>query len=324
MGMLNIIQCHIAGLLFGYILDLIVGDPHEMPHIIRLIGNYIAFIESKIYKDNKKRGFVLVMTVVVTVFICTAGMSVVLCKLGFVLFILFDAIITFYCLATKSLIDESKKVVASLSENGIDAARKSLSMIVGRDTKELDEKAVLRATVETIAENSSDGVIAPMLYLCIGGPVLGTVYKAVNTMDSMVGYKNGRYRNFGFFAAKLDDILNFIPSRIAAIVSVLASAVCGFDGVNAFKIWRRDRHNHKSPNSAQTEAVYAGALGLRLAGGAFYFGKWVEKPFIGDDIREIEVKDVLKSHRILFVSSLICMAVCMAFTFCVLMFIKSL
>lgn len=307
---MNILVCHIIGLIVGYVLDLIIGDPHEMPHLIRLIGNFIAFIENKIYKNKKSNGLYLVLIVISSVIAVTSIITVICLKLSFVIYIIFDALITFYCLATKSLVNESKKVAQDLADTGINKARKSLSMIVGRDTESLDEKAVLKATVETIAENSSDGVIAPMLYLCIGGPVIATVYKAVNTMDSMVGYKNERYSNFGFFAAKLDDIMNFIPSRIAAVISILASLLCGFDALSAFKIWRRDRLNHKSPNSAQTEAVYAGALKLKLAGGAYYFGKWVEKPFIGDEIRQIEIADVYRAHKILYVSSIISLFMC--------------
>lgn len=310
---MNILACHIIGLIAGYMLDLVIGDPHEMPHLIRLIGSFITFIENKIYKDKKINGLLLVLIVVSSVTVATSVVAVICLRVSFVIYIVFDAIITFYCLATKSLISESEKVSRDLVNDGINKARKSLSMIVGRDTESLDEKAVLKATVETIAENSSDGVIAPMLYLCIGGPVFGTVYKAVNTMDSMVGYKNERYGNFGFFAAKLDDIMNFIPSRIAAIISILASLLCGFDALNAFKIWRRDRLNHKSPNSAQTEAVYAGALNLKLAGGACYFGKWVEKPFIGDEIRQIEIADVHRAHKLLYVSSVISLLACVAF-----------
>lgn len=307
---MNILVCHIIGLIAGYVLDLIIGDPHEMPHLIRLIGSFIAFIENKIYKDKKLNGLFLVLTVISSVMAVTSIVAAICFKISFVIYIIFDAVITFYCLATKSLVNESKNVADDLVNDSIDKARKSLSMIVGRDTESLDEKAVLKATVETIAENSSDGVIAPMLYLCIGGPVLGTAYKAVNTMDSMVGYKNERYCNFGFFAAKLDDIMNFIPSRIAAVISILASLLCGFDALSAFKIWRRDRLNHKSPNSAQTEAVYAGALKLKLAGGAYYFGKWVEKPFIGDEIRQIEIADVYRAHKILYVSSIISLFMC--------------
>ena len=310
---MNILVCHTIGLIAGYVLDLIIGDPHEMPHLIRLIGSFIAFIENKIYKDKKLNGLFLVLTVISSVMAVTSIVAAICFKISFVIYIIFDAVITFYCLATKSLVNESKKVADDLINYGIDKARKSLSMIVGRDTESLDEKAVLKATVETIAENSSDGVIAPMFYLCLGGPVLGAVYKSVNTMDSMVGYKNDRYKNFGFCAARLDDIMNLIPSRIAALISVLASFICNFDGAGAYRIWRRDRRNHKSPNSAQTEAVYAGALNLKLAGGAYYFGKWVEKPFIGDNIRQIETADVYRAHRILYVSSAISLCVCVAF-----------
>ena len=307
---MNIFTCHAIGLMLGYILDIIIGDPHEMPHIIRLIGSYIAYVERKIYKNNRQQGFMLVTIVIASVTIVSVATCYICYSVSSIAYVVLDAVISFYCLATRSLIEESKKVVVSLSDRGILEARKSLSMIVGRDTESLDEHAVLRATVETIAENASDGVIAPMLYLSIGGPVLGLVYKAVNTMDSMIGYKNDRYYCFGYYAAKLDDVFNFLPSRIAAVISIGASALCGYDYKNALKIWQRDRLNHKSPNSAQTEAVYAGALNLRLAGGALYFGKWVEKPYIGDDTRKIEIDDVYRAHKILFVSSLISIVIC--------------
>ena len=215
-----------------------------------------------------------------------------------------EAVLTCYCLATKSLKDESMKVYKALKEGTIDDARRAVSMIVGRDTESLDEKAVVRAAVETVAENTSDGVIAPLIYTFIGGPVLGLLYKAINTMDSMVGYHNDRYENFGFAAAKLDDVVNFLPSRISAMFMILAASLGGkdFSGKDALRIFKRDRYNHKSPNSAQTESACAGALRLRLAGDSSYFGKIVHKPYIGDAIREEEPEDIKRSCRLMYLT----------------------
>ena len=200
------------------------------------------------------------------------------------------------------------RVYDALRTDGVDAGRKAVSMIVGRDTSVLDAAGVTRAAVETIAENTSDGVIAPMLYTAIGGPVLGFVYKAVNTMDSMIGYKNDKYMYFGRFAARLDDVVNFIPARISAYMMIVAAFIGGrqFDGRNAYRIFKRDRFNHASPNSAQTESVCAGALRVRLAGDAVYFGKLVKKKYIGDRLREIEYEDIKRANRLMYITAFLC------------------
>ncbi len=228
---------------------------------------------------------------------------------------------TFMCyqiLATKSLKDESDKVYVALKE-GLDAGRKAVSMIVGRDTENLTESGVVKACVETVAENTSDGIVAPLFYMMIGGPVLGWTYKAINTMDSMIGYKNETYKYFGTVAAKLDDVANYIPARLAAIFMILASGLLGFDMKNAIKIYKRDRKNHKSPNAAQTEAVMAGALRVELAGDAWYFGKLYEKPSIGDPLREIEPLDIRRSHKILYGTCMLALVLMWALKFCVLL-----
>ena len=203
-------------------------------------------------------------------------------------------------LDVKSLRDESMAVCRKLEAGEIEGARYAVSMIVGRDTKPLSEAGITRAAVETVAENASDGVIAPLFYLAIGGPLLGWLYKAVNTMDSMVGYKNDRYLHFGRAAAKLDDLVNLIPSRLAALLLIVSAYLLRYDGKNAYRIWRRDRRNHKSPNSAQTESACAGALGLRLAGDAWYFGKLVPKPYIGDERHPIEPQDIRRVNRLMY------------------------
>ena len=219
-----------------------------------------------------------------------------------------EAVMTWQILATKCLRVESMRVYDALRTDGVDAGRRAVSMIVGRDTSVLDAAGVTRAAVETIAENTSDGVIAPMLYTAIGGPVLGFVYKAVNTMDSMLGYKNDKYMYFGRFAARLDDVVNFIPARISAYLMIAAAFIGGrqFDGKNAYHIFKRDRFNHASPNSAQTESVCAGALRVHLAGDAVYFGKLVKKKYIGDGLREIEYEDIKRANRLMYITAFLC------------------
>ena len=214
-----------------------------------------------------------------------------------------ESLLSYQLLATKSLAAESRKVYDALKTGDLDKARYAVSMIVGRDTASLDEAGVARAAVETVAENASDGVIAPLIFLAIGGAPLGMFYKAANTMDSMVGYKNDQYLYFGRAAAKFDDILNLIPARVAGVLMCLGGAAAGYDGKNAWRIFIRDRKNHKSPNSAHTEAACAGALQLRLAGPNYYFGKLVDKPYIGDDQRPIEPLDILRSGRILYATA---------------------
>lgn len=222
------------------------------------------------------------------------------------------ALETFWCsqlLATKSLKTESMKVYDRLKNGTIEEARYAVSMIVGRDTQELTEEGVTKAAVETIAENSSDGIIAPMFYMAIGGIGLMFLYKGINTMDSMLGYKNEKYLYFGRFAAKLDDVANYIPARISGWLMAFATVFVGMDTKNAIKIYRRDKHNHASPNSAQTEAAMAGALGIQLAGNAYYFGKLYEKPTIGDKIREVETEDIKRANSLLYATCFLGLAV---------------
>lgn len=215
---------------------------------------------------------------------------------------------TFMCyqiFAVKALKDESGKVYTALTEQGLKEGRKAVSMIVGRDTQKLSEEGVMKAAVETVAENTSDGVVAPLFYMIIGGALLGFGYKAVNTMDSMIGYRNERYQYFGTAAARLDDVLNYIPARLSAWLMLAASFLTGMDVKNAFCVYKRDRRKHKSPNAAQTESVMAGALDIELAGDAWYFGKLCEKPAIGEPIRNIEAEDIRRSHRLLYVTAVL-------------------
>lgn len=300
---------HLAAILAGYLLDLCLGDPHSMPHPVRAIGNLIVWLEKYLRPAGKKhatergerRAGVLFVCLVLLVTGSVAGAILWISRLGGIwIQTVVEAVMTYYLLAARSLRDESMAVCRKLEAGEIEEARYAVSMIVGRDTKPLSEAGIARAAVETVAENASDGVIAPLFYLAIGGPFLGWLYKAVNTMDSMVGYKNDRYLHFGRAAAKLDDLVNLIPSRLAALLLIVSAYLLRYDGKNAYRIWRRDRRNHKSPNSAQTESACAGALGLRLAGDAWYFGKLVPKPYIGDEIHPIEPQDIRRVNRLMY------------------------
>ena len=324
---------HIVAFVLGFFLDLIVGDPHWLYHPVRIIGALITLLEKLFLRDKKnevlndtntqnnkskdhnKKIALGILTVVIVLSLTFAVCALIVIGtylINIYLGLAVEVIMTYFILATKSLRVESMKVYKALNNGTIDDARKSVSMIVGRDTESLGEEGVIKAAVETVAENTSDGVIAPMLFTFIGGPILGFVYKAVNTMDSMIGYKNDRYLYFGRAAAKLDDIVNFLPARISAILMILASLLGGknYSFENAIKIFKRDRYNHASPNSAQTESVCAGALGVRLAGDAYYFGKLVSKPYIGDENRSIERDDIKRICHLMYITAFICMVIC--------------
>ena len=301
---------HLLALLVGFCLDLLLGDPHWAPHPVRAIGALIAGLERGLRRVfPKSPGGELaagVVLVILTLAIPTGLTVLLLWVCGQVspwLALGVESLLSYQLLATKSLAAESRKVYDALKIGDLNQARHAVSMIVGRDTASLDEAGVTRAAVETVAENASDGVIAPLIFLAVGGAPLGMLYKAVNTMDSMVGYKNDKYLWFGRAAAKLDDILNLVPARIAGVLMCLGAVAAGYDGKNAWRVFLRDRKKHKSPNSAHTEAACAGALQLRLAGPNWYFGQLVEKPYIGDDQRPIEPLDILRSGRILYATA---------------------
>lgn len=312
---------HIFAFIAGFVLDLLIGDPHFIPHPVRLIGSLISFCDKRLNCDARynisekklnlikyKRGMLLAFTVIFATFAMSVIIIVAAYSINLYAGVIVEAVMTWQILATKCLRVESMRVYDALRTDGVDAGRRAVSMIVGRDTSVLDAAGVTRAAVETIAENTSDGVIAPMLYTAIGGPVLGFVYKAVNTMDSMLGYKNDKYMYFGRFAARLDDVVNFIPARISAYLMIAAAFIGGrqFDGKNAYRIFKRDRFNHASPNSAQTESVCAGALRVQLAGDAVYFGKLVKKKYIGDGLREIEYEDIKRANRLMYITAFLC------------------
>lgn len=317
---------HIIAFLIGYILDLIVGDPMNFPHPIRLIGTLIGKLDKALNKRRARmlEGVLLCIIVVLATAFAAALVIVVSYKIHVALGIAVEAILTCYILAARSLQVESMKVYHKLKSGTLEEARYAVSMIVGRDTDVLDQEGVTKAAVETVAENTSDGVIAPMLYTALGGPILGFIYKAVNTMDSMVGYHNEKYEYFGKAAARLDDIFNYIPSRLSAVFMILASYICGKDysGREAVRIYKRDRNVTKSPNAGQTESVCAGALGIRLAGNAYYFGRLVEKPYIGDEGRSIEAEDIIRSCKLMYVTELITVLVSVLFMGIVLYIVR--
>ena len=302
-------------LIIGYTLDLFIGDPQGFPHPVRLIGNSIKNLENILRKgcktpmDERIAGIILWIIIVFSSFIVPYIILSIAAKISVALAIILEAIMCYYILATKSLNDESMKVYYKLKENNILEARKFLSYIVGRDTKKLDDTDIIKATIETVAENTSDGVIAPLLFILIGGAPLGFMYKSINTLDSMVGYKNDKYINLGRFSAKADDVANYIPARISAYIMILASIILKLDYKNAYKIYKRDRYNHLSPNSAHTESVCAGALGIKLAGGSYYNGIYVEKPTIGDNIKKIEIEDIKTANKLMFTTSILCLLI---------------
>ena len=297
----------LIALVLGFCIDLLLGDPHSSLHPVVLIGKLISATEKAVRKlfpktprGENAAGAVLWLFVAAVSTAVPAGILWLAYRVNRFLGIGLESLMCWQILATKSLRDESMKVYRALLEGDPAKYRYAVSMIVGRDTAQLSDRAVARAAVETVAENTSDGIIAPMLFLAIGGAPLGFFYKAVNTMDSMLGYVEMPYKNIGLVPAKLDDVFNYIPARLSALLMLAAGALEGLNVPNGWKIWRRDRRNHASPNSAQTESVCAGLLGLQLAGDASYHGVLHKKPYIGDPIREIEYADIPRACRLLY------------------------
>ncbi|MBO1685114.1 cobalamin biosynthesis protein [Clostridium butyricum] len=294
-------------LTIGFILDLLIGDPNNPFHPVRGIGLLASKLETifrKLLKNSLKiAGLIVWMITIILTFAITYGIIFVCMKINKYLGIIVQGIIIYFCISAKGLVVEGYKVIKYLNEGNIEKSRKQLSYIVGRDTESLDSKGITRAVIETIAENMSDGVIAPILFAGIFGAAGSMAYKAVNTMDSMFGYKNEKYIKFGYFPAKLDDLFNYIPARVTGIFIIISSFFLKRDYKNSFKIYKRDRYNHTSPNSAHPEAAMAGALDIQLGGANYYFGKIVEKPVIGDKIKEIEINDVKKTTEILYLSA---------------------
>lgn len=313
----------IYAMILGFAIDLLVGDPHGLIHPVQIIGWFITKIKNGMqhmiygcsYQEVKEKnlprkekaellsGYLLTTVIVLGTFAVVYGILFLAGKIHPYLAFALETFFIYQILATKSLKKESVKVYYKLKEGDLAGARVEISYLVGRDTMELDESEVAKADVETIAENTADGIIAPLFFIALGGAPLGFAYKAVNTLDSMVAYRNEELIHIGHASAHLDDICNFIPARIAAVLMILASAILRFDTKGAIRIFKRDRFNHLSPNSAQTEAVAAGALNIQLGGTHLYFGKPVVKPTIGDDIRPVEYEDIKRTNQMLYVSA---------------------
>ncbi len=305
----------LSALLAGFCLDLLLGDPPGAPHPVRAVGALIAGLEKLLRRIVPKSpgGELAGGVLLVVLTLGVSGGAVLgllwLCRwLPVWVSFAVQTLLSYQLLAARSLRDESVKVYRALKTGTLEESRRAVSMIVGRDTDGLDEAGVARAAVETVAENASDGVVAPLIFLALGGAPLGMIYKAANTLDSMVGYRNERYLYFGRAAARLDDVLNWIPARLAGVLMCLAARPAGFDGRNALRVFRRDRRKHKSPNSAHTEAACAGALHIQLAGPAQYFGKILEKPFIGDPDRPLEAADILRANRLMYAAAFLTLA----------------
>ena len=307
----------LTALILGFFLDLLIGDPHGIPHPVVFIGKLIGIAEKAMralfpktpWGEKLAGGAVWLIVVSLSTavpWILLHFANGISPWLGFAL----ETVMCAQILATKSLRQESMQVFEALKTGDLARSQYAVSRIVGRDTARLDEAGVTRAAVETVAENTSDGVIAPMLYLAIGGAPLGFFYKAVNTMDSMLGYVEMPYKNIGLVPAKLDDVFNFLPARLCALAMLASGGILGLNVKNGWKIYRRDRYHHASPNSAQTESVCAGLLGLRLAGDAWYHGVLHKKPYIGDALREITPEDIPLSCKLMYGTTLVMLALC--------------
>ena len=293
----------------AYVLDLIFGDPQNIIHPVQIIGKMINIGEKSLlgkkYKSDRKYKFFAGMILNITVISLTYGITYLIRRISenSIIFTVVEIYLMYTIFSINSLAREGNRVYNILKEGNIERARKDLSYLVSRDTETMDEKMIIRSTMETISENTVDGIVAPMLYMFLGGLPLSMTYKAINTFDSMVGYKNEKYMDFGKFSAKLDDVANFIPARITGILIVIASMILGYDYKNSLKIFIRDRKNHSSPNSGHAEAGVAGALGVQFGGRVSYFGKEVDKPVIGDKIKDFELEDIKKNIKIMYVAS---------------------
>lgn len=294
-------------MLLAFCLDLVMGDPRWLPHPVRGMGRAICALEKGLRRlfpatpgGERAAGAVLAVALPVGSFLLGWAVLWLCGRLSFWLGLAAQVLLCSQCLAARELKKESMAVYKELERGDLPAARLAVGRIVGRDTGALTAEGVTKAAVETVAENASDGEVAPLFWMAIGGAPLALAYKAVNTMDSMVGYRNERYRYFGTAAARLDDVVNWLPARLSALLMVALAPLAGLDPEGAWRIWRRDRKKHKSPNSAQTEAAMAGALGVQLAGDAYYFGELHHKPTLGDDSRPVEPGDIKKANRLLY------------------------
>ena len=297
-----------AALAAGFLIDFFVGDPYCLPHPVVGIGKWISFFDRRLRRGSSHprdvgRGALTVVLVVLLSTLPPAAVLLLAWRLHPIAYFLIDSIMCWQLLAARQLYREGKKVERALTRGDVEGARRAVSMIVGRDTDVLDEAGITRAAVETVAENTSDGVVAPLCWMILFGAVGGFFYKSINTMDSMLGYKNEKYLTFGRAAARTDDVVNFLPARISACLMILTAPLCGLSARGAWRVFRRDRYKHASPNSAQTESACAGALGVRLAGDAVYGGVVHKKEFIGDPTREIEPRDIGRAGRLMYAAS---------------------
>lgn len=291
-------------------LDLCLGDPRRMPHPVVAIGRLITFLENFLDQrltDRRLGGLLLTALTLLATAAAAAACLALLGQVSPLLGLLAGVWLAYTCLALRSLHQQSATVVAALAAGQLDEARRRLSMIVGRDTTHLDEEQILRACIETVAENTADGVVAPLFYLALGGPVLGLVYKAVNTLDSMVGYRNERYREFGWAAARLDDLANWLPARLTGLLMALAAVPLGFNARRAWNTIWRDAGRHASPNAGFPEAAAAGALEIQLGGSAVYFGQPVEKATLGDPVRPLEMVVFAKMVYLMYATAALCL-----------------
>ncbi len=297
----------IIALLIGFGIDLLLGDPEWLYHPVRLIGRFISFMEGKLRKrrgDLRKSAVLLTASTVAGSVLAAALIVYLTSLLGRIPKIVCMSLLDWMGIAVTSMAKEAREVKKALG-TGVEAGRKQVSRIVGRDTASLNEEEIVKATVETVAENTTDGVISPILYAALGGPVLLWAFKAASTLDSMVGYMDEKYRDIGWSSAKLDDVLNYIPARITALLMCAAAFLCRLDGKNALRIVKRDHANHLSPNCAWSEAAAAGALHIQLGGTHTYFGKIVVKPTIGDSDRAAEPEDIQRANGLLYATSIL-------------------
>jgi len=301
-------------ILAGFILDLIFGDPRSLLHPVVVIGRIITFLEKILYKYKKIGGIILNLIVV--------GLTVAVTYLVSGYLEIIEIYLIYTIFATRSLALEGVKVFNILKKKDMQLARKELSYLVSRDTGYMQEKDIVRSIMETISENTVDGIISPLFFMVVGyliapntplGVALAMGYKAINTLDSMVGYKNEKYKDFGWFSARIDDVANIIPARLTGAVLIPVSALfLGYDFKNSWKVFFRDRYNHASPNSAQSESAVAGALGIQFGGATSYFGRLIEKPTIGDKKKEFELSDIKRNIKLMYGSSILGMGMAYA------------
>lgn len=295
----------------AFALDLVLGDPHGMPHPVVLIGaiiNRLEILLASLFNNRRLAGVLLAGLTLLVSGLLACGLLRLAAEIHPILGLVVSVWLAYTTLALRALHVESRAVVRCVERKRLDEARRGLSMIVGRETATLDEEGILRACIETVAENTSDGVVGPLFYLFLGGPVAAILYKAASTLDSMVGYRDDRYRELGWASARFDDLVNLIPSRLTGMLMALAAPFCGLSGWGAWRIMLRDARRHASPNAGFPESAMAGALGVRLGGPAVYFGEQVDKPTLGDDTRPITVASYRGAIRLLYLTSLFALA----------------